>query len=79
MAGPYELSFADDFTYTDPVDGSVAAKQGIRFVFSDGSRIIFRLSVSEAEQSAVMPCEAPLRASPYASRCVKRSRALSRC
>lgn len=27
------------------VDGSVAAKQGIRFVFSDGSRIIFRISV----------------------------------
>eukprot|EP00271_Cylindrocystis_brebissonii_P003691 TRINITY_DN14938_c0_g1_i1.p1 TRINITY_DN14938_c0_g1~~TRINITY_DN14938_c0_g1_i1.p1 ORF type:complete len:676 (+),score=143.42 TRINITY_DN14938_c0_g1_i1:131-2029(+) len=42
--GQYELAFADDFSYTDPVDGSVAAKQGIRFVFSDGSRIIFRLS-----------------------------------
>lgn len=27
------------------VDGSVAAKQGIRFVFQDGSRIIFRISV----------------------------------
>ena len=27
------------------VDGSVAAKQGVRFVFTDGSRIIFRLSV----------------------------------
>lgn len=42
--GEYTLQVADDFTYTDPVDGSVAAKQGIRFVFSDGSRIIFRLS-----------------------------------
>eukprot|EP00250_Pteridium_aquilinum_P007980 c17579_g1_i1 orf=112-2004(+) len=42
--GSYTLKLADDFTYTDPVDGSVAAKQGIRFVFSDGSRIIFRLS-----------------------------------
>ncbi|XP_068651915.1 phosphoglucomutase, chloroplastic isoform X2 [Aristolochia californica] len=42
--GSYELKFADDFTYTDPVDGSVASKQGIRFVFTDGSRIIFRLS-----------------------------------
>jgi phosphoglucomutase len=30
------------------VDGSVAAKQGIRFVFQDGSRIIFRISVSHA-------------------------------
>ncbi|KAF8380370.1 hypothetical protein HHK36_027855 [Tetracentron sinense] len=42
--GNYILQFVDDFTYTDPVDGSVASKQGIRFVFTDGSRIIFRLS-----------------------------------
>lgn len=42
--GSYELDFADDFSYTDPVDDSVASKQGIRFVFTDGSRIIFRLS-----------------------------------
>eukprot|EP00166_Cyanidium_caldarium_P003839 ctg_376.g200 len=27
-----------------PVDGSVARNQGIRFVFADGSRIVFRLS-----------------------------------
>ncbi|XP_011101150.1 phosphoglucomutase, chloroplastic [Sesamum indicum] len=42
--GSYTLHFADDFTYTDPVDGSVVSKQGVRFVFTDGSRIIFRLS-----------------------------------
>ncbi|KAF9614857.1 hypothetical protein IFM89_020954 [Coptis chinensis] len=42
--GSYVLQFADDFTYTDPVDGSVASKQGVRFVFTDGSRVIFRLS-----------------------------------
>ncbi|KAG6579666.1 Phosphoglucomutase, chloroplastic, partial [Cucurbita argyrosperma subsp. sororia] len=42
--GSYVLQFADDFSYTDPVDGSVASKQGVRFVFSDGSRIIYRLS-----------------------------------
>ncbi|XP_031263611.1 phosphoglucomutase, chloroplastic isoform X2 [Pistacia vera] len=42
--GSYTLQFADDFTYTDPVDGSVVTKQGVRFVFTDGSRIIFRLS-----------------------------------
>ncbi|XP_020089493.1 phosphoglucomutase, chloroplastic [Ananas comosus] len=42
--GNYTLKFADDFSYTDPVDGSVAAKQGLRFVFTDGSRIIYRLS-----------------------------------
>ncbi|CAI5517259.1 unnamed protein product [Closterium sp. Naga37s-1] len=43
--GAYELALADDFEYTDPVDGSVASQQGIRFVFTDGSRIIFRLSL----------------------------------
>ncbi|KAB2596603.1 phosphoglucomutase [Pyrus ussuriensis x Pyrus communis] len=42
--GNYILQFADDFTYTDPVDGSVTSKQGVRFVFTDGSRIIYRLS-----------------------------------
>ncbi|RYQ93981.1 hypothetical protein Ahy_B09g100192 isoform B [Arachis hypogaea] len=42
--GSYVLQFADDFTYTDPVDGSVVSKQGVRFVFTDGSRIIYRLS-----------------------------------
>lgn len=42
--GDYILQFADDFTYTDPVDGSVVSKQGVRFVFTDGSRIIYRLS-----------------------------------
>ena len=42
--GPYELVFADDFEYVDPIDGSVASNQGLRFVFTDGSRFIFRLS-----------------------------------
>lgn len=42
--GKYTIATADDFTYVDPVDGSVASKQGIRFLMSDGSRIIFRLS-----------------------------------
>lgn len=35
---------ADDFAYTDPVDGSVSRNQGIRIMFVDGSRIVFRLS-----------------------------------
>ena len=34
----------DDFEYTDPIDGSVASKQGIRLYMDDGSRAIFRLS-----------------------------------
>eukprot|EP00919_Chromeraceae_sp_WS-2016_P025207 GHVR01059628.1.p1 GENE.GHVR01059628.1~~GHVR01059628.1.p1 ORF type:complete len:484 (-),score=111.38 GHVR01059628.1:87-1538(-) len=35
---------ADNFSYTDPVDGSVSANQGLRFFFKDGSRIVWRLS-----------------------------------
>jgi len=34
----------DVFEYKDPVDGSVSKNQGIRIIFEDGSRIIFRLS-----------------------------------
>jgi len=34
----------DDFAYTDPIDGSVSTNQGVRILFEDGSRIIFRLS-----------------------------------
>lgn len=40
----YKLAYCDDFEYTDPFDNSVAAHQGYRFVYADGSRIIFRLS-----------------------------------
>lgn len=40
----FTLREADEFTYTDPVDGSVSAHQGVRLLFADGSRIIFRLS-----------------------------------
>jgi len=42
--GNYEVAYADDFTYTDPVDGSVADQQGIRIGFTDGSRMVYRLS-----------------------------------
>jgi phosphoglucomutase len=35
---------ADDFMYVDPVDGSTSAHQGIRILFTDDSRLIFRLS-----------------------------------
>jgi len=42
--GKYTIATADDFTYIDPVDGSVTKKQGIRYLMADGSRIIFRLS-----------------------------------
>merc|ERR1739845_31017 len=39
-----KIATNDVFEYTDPVDGSVSKNQGIRFVFEDGSRIVFRLS-----------------------------------
>jgi phosphoglucomutase len=42
--GNYEVKYCDDFSYTDPVDGSISKKQGIRIGFRDGSRIVFRLS-----------------------------------
>jgi phosphoglucomutase len=35
---------ADDFSYSDPVDGSVSKNQGLRIIFDDGSRIVYRLS-----------------------------------
>jgi phosphoglucomutase len=40
---------ADDFCYKDPVDGSVSARQGLRFILEDGSRIIGRLSGTGTE------------------------------
>jgi phosphoglucomutase len=42
--GKYEVEYSDDFSYTDPVDQSVAERQGVRIGFTDGSRIVFRLS-----------------------------------
>jgi Phosphoglucomutase len=45
----YEVAYADDFAYTDPVDGSVTTKQGIRVGFTDGSRVVFRLSGTGTE------------------------------
>lgn len=42
--GGYEVDYCDDFSYTDPIDGSISEKQGIRLVFTDGSRVVFRLS-----------------------------------
>ncbi|MBE9079916.1 alpha-D-glucose phosphate-specific phosphoglucomutase [Romeria aff. gracilis LEGE 07310] len=42
--GDYTVKYADDFSYTDPVDGSVSEHQGLRIGFEDGSRMVFRLS-----------------------------------
>ncbi len=40
----FTVGDCDDFSYTDPVDGSVSTHQGIRLMFTDGSRVVFRLS-----------------------------------
>jgi len=40
----YTVGYVDNFAYTDPIDKSVSKNQGIRFIFKDGSRIIYRLS-----------------------------------
>lgn len=42
--GEFNVKFADDFSYTDPIDHSVSDHQGLRIGFEDGSRIVFRLS-----------------------------------
>jgi phosphoglucomutase len=42
--GSYTVEYADDFSYEDPIDGSVSHKQGVRIGFTDGSRMVFRLS-----------------------------------
>jgi phosphoglucomutase len=47
--GADKIASADDFAYTDPVDGSVSTKQGIRIVLRSGSRIVLRLSGTGTE------------------------------
>ena len=47
--GPLTISAADQFDYTDPVDGSVSRNQGIRIFFEGGARIVFRLSGTGTE------------------------------
>jgi phosphoglucomutase len=38
------IGAADDFGYTDPVDGSISRGQGLRVLLDDGSRVVLRLS-----------------------------------
>ncbi|MCA1805743.1 MAG: alpha-D-glucose phosphate-specific phosphoglucomutase [Xanthomonadaceae bacterium] len=47
--GDYRVKYSDDFQYTDPVDGSLSTGQGIRIAFTDGSRIVYRLSGTGTE------------------------------
>ena len=43
------IDAADDFAYTDPVDGSRSEKQGVRILLQGGSRVVFRLSGTGTE------------------------------
>lgn len=40
----YQVDYADDFCYRDPVDDSLTEGQGIRIGFTNGSRIVYRIS-----------------------------------
>lgn len=44
VVGEHTVTSADDYSYTDPVDGSTSAGQGIRILFEDDARAVFRLS-----------------------------------
>ena len=51
--GSFRVAEADDFEYTDPVDGSLSTRQGIRIAMVDGSRIVFRLSGTGTEGATI--------------------------
>jgi len=42
--GNLTVETCDDFSYSDPVDNSVTPKQGIRILFAEDARAVFRLS-----------------------------------
>jgi phosphoglucomutase len=47
--GALRVLHADEFSYTDPVDGGVSAGQGLRIEFEDGARVVLRLSGTGTE------------------------------
>lgn len=51
--GALTCEMADEFAYDDPVDGSHSANQGIRLVFKDGARAVFRLSGTGTSGSTI--------------------------
>jgi phosphoglucomutase len=51
--GSYTVSTVDDFSYTDPVDGSVSTGQGLRILFACGSRVVIRLSGTGTEGATI--------------------------
>lgn len=51
--GEHVVRAADDFSYTDAIDGSLSTKQGIRVLFADGARIVYRLSGTGTEGATI--------------------------
>ncbi|KAM8849557.1 phosphoglucomutase-1-like isoform 3-T3 [Spinachia spinachia] len=49
----YKVEKADNFEYTDPVDSTISRNQGLRIIFTDGSRIIYRLSGTRCDVATV--------------------------
>jgi len=49
----FKIEHCDDFQYTDPVDNSLTKQQGIRILFEDDSRIVFRLSGTGTEGATI--------------------------
>ena len=47
--GTAQVAWADDFAYTDPIDGSLSTGQGFRVGMADGARVVFRLSGTGTE------------------------------
>ena len=47
--GDLQIVLADDFSYTDPIDGSTSGGQGLRIIFEGGARIVYRLSGTGTE------------------------------
>ncbi|KAJ2795094.1 hypothetical protein H4R20_005995 [Coemansia guatemalensis] len=49
----YEVAKVDDFEYVDPIDKSISKNQGLRIIFTDSSRIVFRLSGTGSQGATV--------------------------
>ncbi|KAG5647857.1 hypothetical protein DXG03_007781 [Asterophora parasitica] len=49
----FTISNLYDFEYTDPIDKSVSSNQGQVITFSDGSRVVFRLSGTGSQGATV--------------------------
>jgi phosphoglucomutase len=47
------VTSADEFSYLDPVDGSISKNQGVRIAFGGGGRAVFRLSGTGTQGATV--------------------------